>query len=146
MENTNKQVKLTKNQELVVEIEDLGSEGEGIGKVDGYPLFIKDALVGDVVRVSVMKAKKNYAYARSKSNLTYYRDSNAKEIDVFVEENNTVHPLEIKKSANPDKREVKKYSVLDKAELDRGSGGIVCMCEEPIPIDDKNCFIPSNLI
>ena len=64
MENTNKQVKLTKNQELVVEIEDLGSEGEGIGKVDGYPLFIKDALVGDVVRVSVMKAKKNYGYAR----------------------------------------------------------------------------------
>ena len=94
----------------------------------------------------VIELVKNYAYARSKSNLTYYRDSNAKEIDVFVEENNTVHPLEIKKSANPDKREVKKYSVLDKAELDRGSGGIVCMCEEPIPIDDKNCFIPSNLI
>ncbi|MBE7066960.1 MAG: ATP-binding protein [Ruminococcaceae bacterium] len=94
----------------------------------------------------VIELVKNYAYARSKSNLTYYRDSNAKEIDVFVEENNTVHPLEIKKSANPDKREVKKYSVLDKAELNRGSGGIVCMCEEPIPIDDKNCFIPSNLI
>ena len=53
---------------------------------------------------------------------------------------------EIKKSAAPDKREVKKYSVLDKAELDRGTGGIVCMCEEPIPIDEKNCFIPSNLI
>ena len=54
--------------------------------------------------------------------------------------------MEIKKSANPDKREVKKYSVLDKAELERGNGGIVCMCEEPIPIDEKNCFIPSNLI
>lgn len=94
----------------------------------------------------VMELVKNYAYAKSKANLTYYRDSNAKEIDVFVEENNIVHPLEIKKSASPDKREIKKYSVLDKAELDRGSGGIVCMCEEPIPIDDKNCFIPSNLI
>ncbi len=64
----------------------------------------------------------------------------------YVEENAIVHPLEIKKSANPDKREVKKYSVLDKAELDCGSGGIVCMCEEPIPIDEKNCFIPRNLI
>ncbi len=94
----------------------------------------------------VMELVKNYAYAKSKANLTYYRDSNAKEIDVFVEENNVVHPLEIKKSAAPDKREVKKYSVLDKAELDRGTGGIVCMCEEPIPIDEKNCFIPSNLI
>ena len=94
----------------------------------------------------VMELVKNYAYAKSKANVTYYRDSNAKEIDVFIEENNVVHPLEIKKSANPDKREIKKYTVLDKAELERGNGGIVCMCEEPIPIDEKNCFIPSNLI
>lgn len=64
MKKKNKQTNLSKNQELVVEIEDLGSEGEGIGKVDGYPLFIKDAIVGDVVRVLVMKTKKNYGYAR----------------------------------------------------------------------------------
>lgn len=94
----------------------------------------------------VMELVKNYAYSKNKANITYYRDANAKEIDVFVEENNIIHPLEIKKSASPDKREVKKYSVLDKAELNRGNGGIVCMCEEPIPIDEKNCFIPSNLI
>lgn len=94
----------------------------------------------------VMELVKNYAYSKNKANITYYRDANAKEIDVFVEENNVIHPLEIKKSASPDKREVKKYSVLDKAELNRGNGGIVCMCEEPIPIDEKNCFIPSNLI
>ncbi len=94
----------------------------------------------------VMELVKNYAYSRAKANLTYYRDANAKEIDVFVEENNVVHPLEIKKSANPDRREIKKYEVLDKAMLGRGNGGIVCMCEEPIPIDRDNCFIPSNLI
>ena len=94
----------------------------------------------------VMELVKNYAYARSKVNLTYFRDSNAKEIDVFVEENNVIHPLEIKKSAAPDRREVKKYSVIDKAFLNRGNGGIICMCEEPIPIDAENCFIPSNLI
>ena len=79
-------------------------------------------------------------------NLTYFRDSNAKEIDVFVEENNVIHPLEIKKSAAPDRREIKKYSVIDKASLKRGNGGIICMCQEPIPIDADNCFIPSNLI
>lgn len=94
----------------------------------------------------VMELVKNYAYAKSKVNLTYFRDSNAKEIDVFVEENNVIHPLEIKKSAAHDRREVKKYSVIDKASLNRGNGGIVCMCEEPIPIDEDNCFIPSNLI
>lgn len=41
---------------------------------------------------------------------------------------------------------VKKYLVLDKASVTRGNGGIICMCEEPIPIDTDNCFIPSNLI
>ena len=57
-----------------------------------------------------------------------------------------IHPLEIKKSANPDRREVKKFDVLSKTTVEKGAGGIVCMCEEPIPIDSMNCFIPSNLI
>lgn len=94
----------------------------------------------------VMELVKNYTYAKSKVNLTYYRDSNSKEIDIFVEENNVIHPLEVKKSASPDRREVKKYSVIDKASLNRGKGGIICMCEEPLPIDEDNCFIPSNII
>ena len=94
----------------------------------------------------VMELVKSYAYSGAKTNLTYYRDAGSNEIDIFVEENNTVHPLEIKKSANPDRREIKKFSLLDKAQLVRGNGGIVCMCEAPIPIDSENCFIPSNLI
>lgn len=94
----------------------------------------------------VMELLKHYAYAKSKANLTYYRDANAKEIDVFVEADHRIHPLEIKKSANPDRREVKKYELIDKTTLERGCGGIVCMCEEVVPIDDRNCFIPCNLI
>lgn len=94
----------------------------------------------------VMELVKNYAYSKIKANLSYYRDSNAKEIDVFIEENDTIHPIEIKKSANPDIRETKKYLLLDKASLKRGNGGIVCMCEDVVPIDQDNCFIPSNII
>ncbi|MBQ0009906.1 MAG: ATP-binding protein [Ruminococcus sp.] len=94
----------------------------------------------------VSELLKNYAYSAVKANLTYFRDSNAKEIDLFVEENGMIHPLEIKKSANPDRREVKKYQVLDKTAVPRGNGGIICMCEEPIPIDAENCLIPGNLI
>jgi len=94
----------------------------------------------------VIELLKNYSYSALKINLSYFRDSNAKEIDLFVEENGVIHPLEIKKSANPDRREVKKYQVLDKTTVPRGNGGIVCMCEEPCPIDEDNCFIPSNLI
>ena len=94
----------------------------------------------------VMELVKNYAYARSTALLTFYRDSNAKEIDVFVEENGKIHPLEIKKSANPDKREIKKFAVIDKTTLEKGSGGVVCMFPQPFPIDRDNLFIPSNLI
>lgn len=53
-----------KNDELILDIEDLGTEGEGIGKIQGYTLFVKDALVGDKVRVKIMKTKKSYAYAK----------------------------------------------------------------------------------
>ena len=94
----------------------------------------------------VMELVRNYAYGKTKANITYYRDSNAKEIDLLIEEGGVIYPLEIKRSANPDRREVKKYDVLDKASLKRGCRGIVCMCEEPIPIDGLNCFIPCNLI
>ncbi|MGN0608525.1 MAG: ATP-binding protein [Oscillospiraceae bacterium] len=94
----------------------------------------------------VSELLKNYAYGKTKANLSYYRDSNAKEIDVFVELNGQIHPLEIKKSASPNRNEVKKYELIDKASIPRGYGGLVCMCDSPVPIDDKNSFIPSNLI
>lgn len=55
---------LKKNDECIITIEDIGSDGEGIGKLDGYTLFVKNALVGDKVRVRAMKLKKNYGYAR----------------------------------------------------------------------------------
>lgn len=94
----------------------------------------------------VAELLKNYSYSQSKVNLTYYRDSNAKEIDVLIEENGRIHPLEIKKSANPNRREIKKYEVLEKTGMQTGAGGIICMCEEVIPINSRNSFISCNLI
>ena len=55
---------MQKNDLVTVAIEDIGVGGEGIGKVDGYTLFIKDAIIGDVVEAKIVKAKKNYGYAR----------------------------------------------------------------------------------
>ena len=53
-----------KNEIVTVKIDDIGAEGEGIGKVDGFTLFVKDAVVGDLVEARIVKVKKNYAYAR----------------------------------------------------------------------------------
>ncbi len=59
-----------KNDLVQVTIEDIGTEGEGIGKIDGFTLFVKDAVVGDEVEAKVVKAKKNYAYARVEKVIT----------------------------------------------------------------------------
>lgn len=53
-----------KNELLEVEITDIGSGGEGIGKCDGYTLFVKDAVIGDRVQARITRPKKTYAYAR----------------------------------------------------------------------------------
>ncbi|MFV0363232.1 MAG: 23S rRNA (uracil(1939)-C(5))-methyltransferase RlmD [Suipraeoptans sp.] len=55
---------MNKNEIVTVTIEDMASGGEGIGKILNYPLFIKDAIIGDVVEAKVIKAKKNYGFAR----------------------------------------------------------------------------------
>ncbi len=53
-----------KNDILTIDIEDMGHDGEGIGKADGYTLFVKDTVIGDRAEVKIMKTKKNYGYAR----------------------------------------------------------------------------------
>ena len=55
---------MQKNDLVTVRIEDMGTGGEGIGKADGCALFIKDAIIGDLVEAKIMKMKKNYGYAR----------------------------------------------------------------------------------
>lgn len=53
-----------KNDMVTVTIEDMGQDGEGIGKIAGYTLFVKDTVIGDVAEVKIIKAKKNYGYGR----------------------------------------------------------------------------------
>ncbi len=53
-----------KNEVVTVNIEDIGNDGEGIGRVDGFTLFVKDTVVGDTVTAKIVKCKKHYAYAR----------------------------------------------------------------------------------
>ena len=55
---------MKKDDIIELTIEDLGIDGEGIGKADGMALFVKDAVVGDWIRAKIMKMKKNYGYAR----------------------------------------------------------------------------------
>lgn len=55
---------MEKNQECIIKIEDMSHDGEGVGRIDGYALFVKDTVIGDEVRVKIIKTKKTYGYAR----------------------------------------------------------------------------------
>lgn len=57
-------MKFQKNDLVTVKIDDIGSEGFGIGRAEGFTLFVKDAVAGDTVEARIVKNKKNYAYAR----------------------------------------------------------------------------------
>lgn len=57
-------MKYEKDDSVTLVVEDMGADGEGIGKIDGFTFFVKDALIGDKVEAKVMKVKKGYAYAR----------------------------------------------------------------------------------
>ena len=62
-----------KNDIVTLEIVDCGTDGEGIGKADGFTVFVKDAVIGDTVTAKIMKAKKNYGYGRLMEILAWSR-------------------------------------------------------------------------
>ena len=94
----------------------------------------------------VTELLKGYAYSAVTTDISYYRDSNSKEIDLFIQLDQVIHPLEIKLSAKPDKQEVKKFDVIEKAGLKRGNGGIICMCETVLLINRTDFLIPVRIL
>ena len=78
--------------------------------------------------------------------LNFYRDSNQVEIDLTITMNNIVYPIEIKKTKSPNKSMIKNFSILNKGEKEIGEGGIICMIDKILPLDNKNIAIPIQCI
>lgn len=78
--------------------------------------------------------------------LWYYRDSNGGEIDMVMESDGALHPLEIKRSATPGSELIRAFSLLDKASVPRGKGAIVCMRPELSAINSDNFIVPIWMI
>ena len=74
--------------------------------------------------------------------LFYYRDKDRNEIDLILESDGKLHPVEIKKSANPGKDSVAAFRLLSDAGRNLGSGGVVCCAAEYLPLDPQNSIIP----
>ena len=94
----------------------------------------------------VSQLMKNACYSPYQHELYYYRDWNGREIDLIIDDEFGLHPFEIKLSSNPKTSEVKKFSILDTSAHSYNSGGLICMCQRPLPIDGRNAYIPSNML
>ena len=78
--------------------------------------------------------------------LYYYRDRDAKEIDLLMERDGILHPIEIKKTANPDIRLTRTFRLIEKSSLIRGTSAVICMAERLSAFDKDNLIIPAWLI
>ncbi len=91
---------------------------------------------------TVSEIVKGYQNAGLEPYLYFYRDRDAKEIDVILEGDGKLCPLEIKKTATPDKRIVRTFGVIDKSPLQLGTGAVLCMAEHLGAFDRENLIVP----
>jgi len=89
---------------------------------------------------------KSYYNAGKRPPLYYYRDKDKKEIDLIIQENDTLYPIEIKKSTNPGRSSIQHFGVLKKTGLMVGNGCVICLAEDLTPIDQKNWLVPVWLV
>ena len=94
----------------------------------------------------VSEIRKTYFNDAKDCLLWYYRDKDAKEIDMVIESDGELHPLEIKRSVNPSDSLVKAFEVLDKGSVPRGTGAIICMRPELSAVNAQNLIIPIWMI
>ncbi|EAX46800.1 conserved hypothetical protein [Thermosinus carboxydivorans Nor1] len=100
--------------------------------------FFETWVVGEIV--------KSYLNAGRRPPLYYYRDKDQREIDLIINENDTLYPIEIKKSAGPSKNAVKNFEILHKYGLKVGPGSVICLANDLLPIDENNWYVPAWLI
>lgn len=79
--------------------------------------------------------------------LYFYRDKDMNEIDLLIEENGTLYPLEIKKHADPQKKDMDAFALLDKIPgIRRGSGGVICLYDKLITLSGNDRVIPIHYL
>lgn len=91
---------------------------------------------------TVAEIIKTYQNAGQEPFLYYYRDKDAREIDLILERDGKLFPIEIKKMASPPKKLTKVFDLIDKSPLQRGTGAILCMADQLGAFDQNNLIVP----
>ena len=94
----------------------------------------------------ILEIIKSYLNAGKRPQLYYYRDFEQKEIDLIIEQDGTLYPIEIKKTSQPGKEAGRHFSVLDKLQSQRGTGNIICMSDDLVPLKEDLWAVPVWMI
>lgn len=98
--------------------------------------FFESFVVSEII-------KSYYNAGIGSPSLYFYRDKEMNEIDLIIEESGYLHPIEIKKHDNPTKKDIKAFALLDKIpDIKRGGGGVICLYDKLISLDENNKIIP----
>ena len=106
------------------------------GAINGA--ILENYIVGEII--------KTYRNCAKDCLIHYYRDKESNEIDVVLESDGMLHPVEIKKLSNPGSELIGAFDILDKASVPRGTGAILCLKNELSAIDRRNLIVPAWMI
>ena len=123
--------------------------GATAGKINeaGTGNGVLDAINGAILENYVVsEIIKTYSNSAQDCLLHYYRDKNSNEIDLIMESDGQLHPIEIKKSINPPTQITGAFKLLDKASVPRGTGAIICLREALSAIDSNTYIVPVWMI
>ena len=110
-------------------------------KYSNPEILMNGAINGAILEnYTVAEIRKTWLNSAKECLLHYYRDKDTNEIDMVIEADGELHPLEIRKSTNPGTELASAFKVLDKGSVPRGAGAILCLREE-ISAIDRNTFI-----
>ena len=116
-------------------------------KYSSPEILANGALAGHILENYVVtEIVKSYKNAAKDCLFWYYRDKDNKEVDMILESDGELHPIEIKRSVNPGTEIAGAFKVLDKATVPRGTGAIICMREELSAIDSNTLIVPVWMI
>jgi predicted AAA+ superfamily ATPase len=116
-------------------------------KYSSPEILMNGAMNGAILENYVVaEIRKTWRNSAKESLIHYYRDKDTNEIDVVIEADGELHPLEIKKSINPGTEIVSAFAILDKGSIPRGAGAVLCLREELSAIDRKTFIIPVWMI
>ncbi len=94
----------------------------------------------------VGEIRKTYLNCGKECNMFYFRNKESNEIDIIIESNGMVHPIEIKKSSNPTLSMVKAFDVLKKSNLPVGMGAVICAKDNLTALDASTFVIPLRIL